>query len=365
MNQRKHITIKGRKAILPDLTVYYVSAVLAKALLISSTPTFYSCDTNETTTITEEKSGTADECERVVRIRLDSEPAVTGVLDIFFFNNDKLKRLDSYQHLQIREERYVEAFSREGSKTMVIVGNSPLSAEDCRKILSYDDLGMLYAELQKERPDNPILTAECAIQAGHERVCTVELEPLMSEVVINSISCDFHRKPYKDSKLENVRIYLTNVSGRFPVTGNEPETPQSILNYGKLSLEDVSYFDSDNMVVQDLDVPVGENVVFPECRLYCYPNTAKDESLGTPYTRLVIEGTLDGTRTYYPININRGYWSSQDGTSGVCRNCSYIYDLTLTQRGVDNPDEPIEPDVINCSMTVKEWKEKGQREITY
>lgn len=365
MNKGHIIKLKGRKAILPDLTVYYISAVLAKALLISSTPAFYSCDTNETTTITREKSGTTGDCGSVVRIRLDSEPAVTGVLDIFFFNNDKLKRLDSYQRLERNEEEYIETFSREGSKKMVIIGNSPLSFDQCRGVLSYDDLSALYAELKEESPETPILTYECSIQAGHERVCTARLEPLMSEIVINSICCDFHKKTYNGARLENVKFYLTNVCGRFPVTGIEPESPQSIINYGKLSPDDISGFIFDKMIMQDTDYSVGENVVFPECRMYCYQNTVETESLGTPFTRLVIEGTLNGVQTYYPININRGYWSCPDGSVGVCRNRSYVYDLTLTQRGVDDPDTPIEPDVIRCGISVKEWKEKENRLITY
>ena len=78
---------------------------------------------------------------------------------------------------------------------------------------------------------------------------------------------------------------------------------------------------------------------------------------------MVIEGTLDGDRTYYPININRE--EGDAGASGVHRNMSYKYDITITRRGVDDPDTPVAVDMIGIPMFIEEWNGKSHRTITY
>ncbi len=163
--------------------------------------------------------------------------------------------------------------------------------------------------------------------------------------------------------LENVRVYLTNVSGRMPYIGHAPAAPESILNHGHLSDEDIRKFEGKCLIYNEM-TDIGESVVYPEIKLYCYENLVREEGLATPFTRLVIEGELDGKKTYYPLNINRGLWS--DGESnGLARNRSYTYDITLTRRGVNDPDNAIEMQEVQCNFQVKPWKDKERRTITF
>lgn len=347
--------LKGRQAILPNLIVYDISTVLVITLLVTITPAFYSCSKQENAS---PGKGTMHR----VSINVKSIPGMPGSVDIFFFNDDRLRRLDSYMRTDISGT--LEAASREGAKIMSIIANSPLLEDECCKIHTYEDLEAMYTELKDETTDSPVMSAERKVNAGHENHCSITLEPIMSKVRINSISCDFHGKPYKGRTLANVKIYLTNVCSRFPLSGKGPKTPECIINHGHLSKEDIAVFKDPGMIFREIDTNIGETVLFPDIDLYCYPNMCDEEGLGASFTRLVIEGTLDGAVTYYPIDINRGDWSSLDN-KGVGRNSAYIYDITITRRGTSSPDIPIAICDAGCTFTARPWNMAEDRVIEY
>ena len=103
-------------------------------------------------------------------------------------------------------------------------------------IRKYDDLLTLYTDLKNENPEYPVMCCEKKINVGNNGRIELELKALMAEIRINSLCCDFHARPYTGEKLENVRVYLTNVCSRVPLTGTPPKTPESILNYGRLNV---------------------------------------------------------------------------------------------------------------------------------
>lgn len=346
----KNMKLKGRPAILTYIFLLFHGAVLAVTLLIITLPAFCSCDKDN-------DSYTED--VRTLWVHNQSINIYGDCLDIFFFNDDKLRLLDSYQCLQAMPDGGVEASSRKGDKLFFAITGACI---DPTGIGSYDDLGGLFAELDKELPESPVMTAFAKVRAGEEKK-SVTLEPLLSEIVISSICCDFHKKPYSGQRLEDVKIYLTNVRDRCPVTG-EQDAGSSFINCGALSEEDMKRPGLADLVYSSLEVPVGENVVHPDIHLYCYPDEAGEEGLGTPFTRLVIEGKLGGETTYYPITINRGTAGDTAG-QGVERNKSYIYDITICRRGVSSPDIPIDVGILRAGFHVKEWDAKGERTIGF
>ena len=82
------------------------------------------------------------------------------------------------------------------------------------------------------------------------------------------------------------------------------------------------------------------------------PNETEAEGPGSPFTRLVIEGKVDGTTYYWPININR-----KDGGTGISRNCRYVFDVRLTRLGHTDPDIPVETEDAEIIMEVQPWEE--------
>lgn len=365
------MTTEGRHTERPCLPMTISMTVLVKALLLLIfCPAFISC-TEKYAPATEESGVPDDNGFTPKKILLLQSPLSSGTLDIFCFRNDRLRRLDSYQRIGSASGRTVEVASGSGDMTVSLIANSHLSLEDCGRVLSYDDLLSLHSELSADSPSSPVMTGECSVGAGTDRACLMTLEPLLTLIRVNSICCDLHTRPYKESTLKNVSVYLTNVCGRYPLFGQPPESPASVLNYGKLTEEDSSGFAEPSMLCYGKPIPeIGTSAVFPDIRLYCYPNICSEESLGSPFTRLVIEGELDGRKTYYPIDINRtsdydSRAAASGGGQGVQRNCTYSFDITITRSGVPSPDIPIDPADIRCSIAVTPWKTTADRVIPY
>ena len=360
---------KGRRKVLTYLPIIFSVAVLVKALLLLILcPAFISC--SENIEPDPEDSGTPADNAAAADILLLRSPLAAGVLDVFCFNDDKLRKLDSYQRITTTEEPdRVEVASGSGGIIMDVIANSPLTPEDCGSVFSYDDILKLHSELVNDNPERPVMTGECRIGPGFGRECRMTLEPILACISVNSICCDFHKRPYKDATLKNVSFYLTNISGRYPFFGPEPEAPAGILNYGGQNQEDIDLFVEPGMIRSGTIPEIGTSVIYPDIRLYCYPNRCPEESLGCPFTRLVIEGELDGEKTWYPININRGLLpagtSSGYGTSGPERNHTYTYDITITRKGVSDPDIAFSLDGISCSFSVTPWETRPGRTIPY
>ena len=362
MRRIKNI-LKGRLTILTrNLTICDKMAVLAITLLMHA-PAFSSCSASDSLDTIQEVSGGTENTSTLPLMISFNSLLDSGPLDIFTFNNDRLRKLDSYQHIESFSGGTLSISSRRGSRIVVAIANSRTAEEAAGRIFSYDDLAGLRESLSNENPEQPVMTAEETVEAGSPEGCRMTLTPLLAEIRINSISCDFHSRPYKDARLENVKIYLTNVCSRYPLTGDAPETPEELINCGGFRNEDSEEFRFPGSVSGRIDGAIGMDVVYPGIIMCCYPSHCDEESPSSPFTRVVIEGTIDGETTYYPINVNREEPGS--GHQGVYRNESYIYDITITRKGVDNPDTPISGAEAGMIFSIVPWNERNHRTVTY
>jgi len=256
-------------------------------------------------------------------------------LDIFIFEDDGLGTLDAY----IREDRdspsEVEIHCAGGDKVVVAVANARFTEETVTGILCYEDLRKIVACLTEDLPQYPLMSGETSFAAGTGRDCEIVLEPMMSVVELKSLR---FRMP--GARLTDVRVYLTGVSNRAELLRPAGFLPSETLNNGGLSETDLGRLPYSGMVYSYLGngKEEGDGTVYPGASLYCYPNQAREESFASPFTRLVVEGLLDGKRCCYPIPVNRDlYGSGKDG--GIGRNSRYVYELTLTRAGTESPDD--------------------------
>lgn len=278
--------------------------------------------------------------------------------DILIFNDDRLQRLDSYQRSEKSDDGAIKASSTEGHKIFTIIANSQKDIYDWAEICSRDGLDRITSSLEKERRDELTMTGECRTLAGSN--VSVMMERLVSEIVLQSISCDFRDRPYEGSEIENVKIYLTNVNSEAPVISDKPYLPQRIVNTGRLVPEDLENFSEPDILCRSLEGTVGSTVLKPDIRLLCYPNQAEEETAGTPFTRLVIEGMVNGRTYYWPIDINR-----ENEGMGIARNCQYIFDIRITRLGHTDPDIPIESTDNEVIMEVARWEEKDHYGVRF
>ena len=267
-----------------------------------------------------------------------------GTLDLFFFNNDPLGTLDAYQRFDVLSGGVVEGASRTGDKLVAGILNLPGDIWSWSDINTFQRLSERISDLTEDQPAAPVMTGICRICAGRDRRCDLDLKPLMTRVTLHSLCCDFHARPYRDAVLEDVEVYLVNVNRTVSIFDDGAATlPATWLNMGGRETEQGVF-----------RLGSVSETMFPEVAMYCYPNCAAEETLGRPLTRLVIEGTLQGERYYYPVNL-----------PAVGRNEDIVLDITITRTGTSDPDSPAETGSILCGMTVLPWTETDPWQVTF
>ena len=186
----------------------------------------------------------------------------------------------------------------------------------------------------------------------------IKLERLTSEIVLRSVSCNFSGKPYAGEQITDARVYLTNLNATCSLMPGEEEVMERIINHKGLIAEDLRHFKDSTLIIKHLD-DIGSSVIYPSASLLCYPNTSREESLGTPMTRLVLEGKIQGETWYWPLDINRY------GAEGVGRNCRYVFDVTITGKGTKDPDRPVTREMAEIIFKVEQWNEKEEYSVEF
>lgn len=293
--------------------------------------------------------------ETVTKIMLASTGvAESGIrsLDLFFFNDDQQQRLDAYQRIEGNGPSAVGA-SRSGKKILAVLANSPYDRYHWADVRSLEGLSEKHIHLQEEDGGRPFLSGLVRFDAGKDRTVTVDLAPRTARIELRSLRCDFRGRPYEGAALEDVRVYLTNASAACPLLDGPARAPVSFVNVGRLNPGDLEGFRDPGLVCAALPGPVGSRPVFPGIRLYCYPHAEPEDSPGSPFTRLVIEGKIRGRTCYYPLAINRGDLAGDP--AGILPDRTYRFDLTFTRIGAEDPDGALEPGTLQTGLSVTDW----------
>lgn len=362
----KRLEKKGRK---DSLHFLFTSRILpAIALLYYIFPAFLMMTACVKVIDPADKAGVNPRGQSVLNINLmhsgSLKSVTSGTLDIFVFNDDRLKRLDSYQRFTGENINGVTAASRKGRKIVAAVINSGKEKSDWAGINSLDALLKTVVELGDEDPAYPVMCGMTEVNMGEENECVLAVSPMISEIYIRSIRCDFSGTSYPNEKLKLVRIYLTNVNGRARLFDKSGFMPEQIINGGRLSEADMSAMLHPEMLLKETDMNIGYGTAYPEIRLCCFPNDCREESPGSPFTRLVIEGKVRGMTYYYPIEINREEISAS-GDAGIGRNRRYVYDITLTRVGTISPEMLAKPTSVSLQCAILPWEELPEQEVGF
>ena len=309
---------------------------------------FPSCTYHHTEPYDPSGTGTADE---VKAMNENSD------IDLLVFDDDELMHLDSYIRTDDMPGNLLEIRSQNGDKIVFACINSQWERYDWADIRSFSSLGGIYADLRKEKRGDPLMRGIMRLEAGSPAGMTVS--PIASEVCLRSVRSDFSGKGYEGEDITDVMVYLTNVNVRCSLTDYEDIIPTHIINHGCLNESETQEFSDPDIILQRMDKISSESSV-PVISLFCYPNNSKSEGPGTPFTRLVIEGSIQGKRYWWPVVINRGR-----GQDGIRCNCRYVYDLLITGKGSDSPDKDIDMKNISIKMEVKPWEEKEEYQILF
>ena len=300
--------------------------------------------------------------EKETSLRLFKSSGMTvqegETVDILMFNDDGMQKLDSYQRAVLPQCSVIKAASTAGQKIMAVFVNSQRDLYEWADINSYGSLEDICVNLEKEIPGREAMSGEHHGKAGNP--ANVQMQKLASEVVLRSISCNFKGKEYAGHILEEAKVYLTNVNAEAPLMNTGPYIPKRMVNTGGLDMDDMAGFEEPGMVLHEFEYSIGEAVLRPDVRLRCYPNETAEEVPGAPFTRLVVEGKVDGRTYFWPVNINR------DGSGGgIQRNMRYIFDIRITRLGHTSADIPVETDIAEIIMEIEKWEEKDEYGVRF
>ena len=284
-------------------------------------------------------------------------------LDIFFFNDDPMQRLDTYQHMEGNGLAAAVGASRSGRKILAVLVNSPYDKYRWASVNSLSGLADMLIDLQDEESGHPFMSGTARTDAGTVRDVSVAVSPRTARIEVASLRCDFRGRSYEGAALEDVKVYLTHVSASCPVLGDSSRAPFSFVNPGRLSESDLKGFRDPGLVCAVLPQPVGDTPLRPDITLYCYQNQEEESGPGRPSTRLVIEGKVDGETCYYPFEINRG--TTGYPPPGIQADRTYRFDLTFTRKGASDPDGSLEPGTVQVRLAVADWHAQKDTVITF
>lgn len=334
---------KGRN--LPDLpslfliTCTIISGIHSKLqpILGISLPVIatFLCSCQMSSSLSHAISGYGHEVDLIVECK-------SGIEDLrsahaLTFNADSLGWMDSYQYIEDIRSGQITIAASSGRKNCYIYANVNLSKDDIAAVKTAEDLDKLSCHLEDMQIGMLPMIGIASIDSGSG--AKAEMRHLLSEIELKSICCDFRGTSYEGESITDARVYLTNINAEASLSGKSRNVTR-VINAGRFCQDDSDRFIDPEMIARKLEQDIGQNRIDPAITLYCFHNDSSEEAPGSPFTRLILEGRIQGTIYYWPITINR-----DNGGNGISSNCRYVYDLTIRSKGCLDPEGEIDEDI--------------------
>ncbi|NTV18400.1 MAG: hypothetical protein HGA83_03120 [Bacteroidales bacterium] len=223
-----------------------------------------------------------------------------------------------------------------GQKNIYILAN-PHNEEGFGGVLDEEDFMALQTSLLKEEPGYFTMFGNSMnFSVGENSVADIRMERFISKIVLNSLKTECTGGPFEGLALKDVRVYLLNIVAKKKAYDGSEAYPLSVLNLG--SNIPAGYLGAaiKNMVYDSIPQDIGDVVYNTKHHFYAYSNTTDVENSYIKYTKLVIEGTLNGTKYYYPIPVNKTGYGASDN-KGILRNTVYKMDVVIKNAGSLSP----------------------------
>ena len=274
-------------------------------------------------------------------------------IDLFFFDTLGAQKLDTYQQiLDVPGRSRQYGVSGPGAKRLVALSGTAGSTDPWLDIRNYGSICKKTYRLEEEDLDAPQLVAETLLDHSASRITLLNLQPMLSQIRINSVSCDFSGRPYAGKFFSNSKLYLTYAGTEYKPLGPGGGHPVSWINAGALDSLATLALPHPEMMLQEGLGDIGPQRQYPGLSFFCYANPGRQE--GIPRTRLVLEGTLDGHLCYYPIEIPH-LEAAQ----------AYSFDITLRRMGSPDPDIPVSSDAALVETITVPWQDREPTTVSF
>ncbi len=271
-----------------------------------------------------------------------------NTLDIFLFkiNEGGLDdgKIDTYKRFEGSDLNKVSNIilkATTGKKMIYVIANS--KRRDWSNCMTRDDFEQQMAYLSMENVKDFLMTAEAETTVELESTVSMELTRMVSRIKLNSVRVSFVGTPYEGIPLQNVKAYLTNVQARKRL-GDGAGTNLKVFNSKKYVASDVAECTMQGMLYDELEESICETVHNTPHYFYCYENDINEETDTEQFTRLVIEGTLNGITYYYPVSLKE-----------LKRNSCYSVDVKISRPGSLDPEKEVGFGTLDMKLSIQGW----------
>ena len=209
------------------------------------------------------------------------------------------------------------------------------------------------ANLADENSKNFLMVGSTEATLSITSVVSFSIRRFVARVGINSIRTDFAGGPYEGMELTDVKAYLINVQGAKHIYNGVGKN-LLVLNKGKLVEEDAASCTMAGAIYDNFTAPVTDAGYTTPHYFYCYENTAVRETEEDKFTRLIIEGKLNGMTYYYPIVIKN-----------IMRNNCYSVDIKIKRPGSLDPGTDVYKGSMNTTISIVDWNVHDSSEIEF
>lgn len=269
-------------------------------------------------------------------------------LEIFIFRINEGQPddgvLDGYRKFtaaEIGNLTNLEVVSTTGKKIIYAVANSHRT--NWKDINSRALFEQQTALLQQDDVRNFIMTGSTEAELQLASTVAFPIKRLVSRIQVSSIKTAFVGTPYEGMSLTGVKAYLTNVQAEKLICNGKGDNTKVLSPNGYVQA-DAQGCTMAGMIYDDLGADIADAGYSTPHYFYCYENTLAQEDDTKKFTRVIIEGKLNGVTYYYPIAIE-----------GIERNCCYSVDVTIKRPGSLTPDSDVEIGTLLANVTVMDW----------
>lgn len=170
------------------------------------------------------------------------------------------------------------------------------------------------------------------------------IKRLVARVKVNSIKTAFKDGPYEGMELKGVKAYLLNAQAEKMICNGQGDNLK-VYNMGEYKAEDADACVMDGLIYDNLQSDISDAGYTAPHYFYSYENSFVEETDANRFTRIVIEGELNGTVYYYPVVLEE-----------LKRNCCYSVDITIKRPGSLDPDSDVEKGTLLATISVKDWE---------
>lgn len=279
-------------------------------------------------------------------------------LEVFIFNSNPDNPddgfLDTYCKFtkeELASSSKVAIQTTTGNKKIYVIANS--HRENWKDVNTFAQFETQTAKLTDEKPKNFIMVGSTETVLSITSEVTMQIRRLVARVKVGSIKTNFAGGPYDGMSLTDVKAYLINVQGSKYMHDGEGNN-LLVLNKGKYVEADAASCSMPGAIYESLPVPVTDAGYNTPMYFYCYENSIPRESSVSKYTRMVIEGKLNGVTYYYPVVLK-----------DITRNTCYSLDITIKRPGSTDPGTDMQKGTLQATINVVNWEVEGNGSVEF